>query len=165
MARAATLSRWADAIAERDDDGRLTPLALALDALRDRGCDCGEDEPGTCLACVCEAALRDLWEQRAAGAAMLARQMDLAREAESQRDQFARALQSSHAERSKRADELADTAQALRDVCEKLAGLIHTSLSEVCDDVVEIEVMTQRIIQRLIERLAEMRAPRNEGEP
>ena len=55
---------------ERDAEGNLTPLALALDALSDHGCDCGTDEPGTCLACVCEAALRALWTrwQQARGA-------------------------------------------------------------------------------------------------
>ena len=43
---------------ERDQDGLLTPWALACDALRDAGCDCGEDEEGTCLGCRCEAAMR-----------------------------------------------------------------------------------------------------------
>ncbi len=45
-------------LGERDKDGLLTPWALACDALSDTGCDCGEDEPGTCLACRCEAAMR-----------------------------------------------------------------------------------------------------------
>jgi len=43
---------------ERDAAGNLMPWALACDALSDNGCDCGEDEPGTCLACVCERAMR-----------------------------------------------------------------------------------------------------------
>jgi hypothetical protein len=43
---------------ERDADGNLTPWALACDALHDNGCDCDEDEPGTCLACRCEAAMQ-----------------------------------------------------------------------------------------------------------
>jgi len=43
---------------ERDEDGELTDMALAMDALVDLGCDCGVDEPGTCLACICERALR-----------------------------------------------------------------------------------------------------------
>jgi len=43
---------------ERDKNGQLTPMALALDALRNADCDCGTDEPGTCLVCRCEAALR-----------------------------------------------------------------------------------------------------------
>ena len=43
---------------ERDAAGNLTPWALACDALVDDGCDCGEDEPGTCLGCRCEAAMR-----------------------------------------------------------------------------------------------------------
>lgn len=42
---------------ERDKDGNLTDWALACDALHNNGCDCGEDEPGTCLACLCEAAM------------------------------------------------------------------------------------------------------------
>jgi hypothetical protein len=50
---------------ERDENGLLTPLALALDAIADcdLDCDCGNDEPGTCLVCCCENALRDLWEK------------------------------------------------------------------------------------------------------
>lgn len=54
---------WSDTIHEHDTAGNLTPLAMALNALVDEGCDCGNDEPGTCLECLCEAALRDLWEQ------------------------------------------------------------------------------------------------------
>ena len=41
----------------------LTPFVLALSALLDYGCDCGEGEEGTCLVCLCETALRDLWEE------------------------------------------------------------------------------------------------------
>ena len=48
---------------QRNTAGELTPLALAIGALEDYGCDCGEDEPRTCLACLCEAALKDLWER------------------------------------------------------------------------------------------------------
>ena len=43
---------------ERDADGNLTDTSLALDAIKNEGCDCGEDEPGTCLAHLCEAALK-----------------------------------------------------------------------------------------------------------
>jgi len=43
---------------ERDANGHLTDWALACSALADNGCDCGEDEEGTCLACVCERAMR-----------------------------------------------------------------------------------------------------------
>lgn len=43
---------------ERDESGLLTAWALAHDALEDHGCDCGTDEPGTCLVCHCERALR-----------------------------------------------------------------------------------------------------------
>lgn len=54
---------WLDMEHDRDDNGHLTPLAVALDALSDHGCDCGNDEPGTCLACVCENALRYMYEK------------------------------------------------------------------------------------------------------
>jgi hypothetical protein len=43
---------------ERDEHGYLTDVALAVAALEDAGCDCGTDEQGTCLACLCEAALK-----------------------------------------------------------------------------------------------------------
>jgi len=43
---------------ERDEHGFLTDMALAVESLEDNGCDCGTDEPGTCLACRCEAALK-----------------------------------------------------------------------------------------------------------
>ena len=58
--------KWNDLDDERDASGKLTDLALALDALGNHGCDCGEDEPGTCLACQCEAGLRDLHTRLAA---------------------------------------------------------------------------------------------------
>ena len=54
---------WSQMRLERDDNGLLTPLALTLNAISDYGCDCGTDEPGTCLCCLCENALRDQWEQ------------------------------------------------------------------------------------------------------
>jgi len=57
------MSDWDKMIDEWDTDGNLTPLALALAALQDYGCDCGDNEPGTCLPCLCETALHDLWEQ------------------------------------------------------------------------------------------------------
>lgn len=44
---------------ERDENGELTPWALAFDAIADHGCDCGVDEPGTCVACRCARALRN----------------------------------------------------------------------------------------------------------
>lgn len=52
------------AVDQRDACGQLTLLALALDALEDHGCDCGVDEPGSCLACRCKAGLADLAAQR-----------------------------------------------------------------------------------------------------
>jgi hypothetical protein len=166
-ARAKKLAAWADAIAERDEDGLLTPLALALDAIRDRGCDCGE-EPGTCITHVCEAALRDLWEQRndardevAAGAAMLARQTDLAKEAEAKRDQFARALQSSHAEWSKHAEALDDIAQTLLDVHKIAARIPDRKLSAIIGEVNWIEKATARLADMILA----MRVPHPEDKP
>ena len=50
---------WPEMHLERDGDGLLTPLALAVDAISDHGCNCG-----TCLACVCDGALWSLWDQR-----------------------------------------------------------------------------------------------------
>ena len=41
---------------QRNDKGELTALALAADALADYGCDCGTDEKGSCLSCLCEQA-------------------------------------------------------------------------------------------------------------
>ena len=58
-----SLMSWMAMKNERDENGLLTPLALALDAIEDYGCDCGTDEPGTCMACLCEAALKDQWER------------------------------------------------------------------------------------------------------
>ena len=49
---------WLEMRNERDEQGLLTDLALACDALADNGCDCGEDEKGTCLSCLCESALK-----------------------------------------------------------------------------------------------------------
>ena len=58
--RAVTDAEWSGLVEERDAEGMLTDLALALDALRDAGCDCDgpPDEYGTCVACRCERALR-----------------------------------------------------------------------------------------------------------
>ena len=57
---------WSQRRFERDDNGLLTPLAMALDAIADYGCHCGNDDLPTgkkCLCCLCENALRDQWEQ------------------------------------------------------------------------------------------------------
>ena len=51
---------WVALKGERDEGDSLTPLALAVGAIDGAGCDCGTDEPGTCLACRCEAAIRGL---------------------------------------------------------------------------------------------------------
>ena len=47
-----------DELNERDSNGNLTNWALAADALSDHGCDCENYEDNTCLACLCEQALR-----------------------------------------------------------------------------------------------------------
>lgn len=54
---------WANLRDQRNANGELTDIALAADALVDNGCDCGEDEPGTCLVCLCEKALKELLDQ------------------------------------------------------------------------------------------------------
>lgn len=60
------MASWLEREHERNEDGTYTPLAMALQALSDDGCDCGTDEPGTCLGCLCEAALRSVVEEREA---------------------------------------------------------------------------------------------------
>lgn len=65
--------QWMAMKDQRGPDGFLTPLALALDALEDNGCDCGGGEKGSCLSCLCEAALLDLWERGNGTAEMVAR--------------------------------------------------------------------------------------------
>ena len=59
---------WTDVHCQRDADGNPTLLARAVQVLSDNGFDCEDGEreggePGPCLACRCEAALKDLWEQ------------------------------------------------------------------------------------------------------
>lgn len=54
---------WSDMIEQRDSEGKLTDLALALNALAETGCDCGTDEDVSCVGCLCERALKGLWEQ------------------------------------------------------------------------------------------------------
>ena len=50
---------------ERDADGKLTPLALALRAIIEDGCSCDsvDDEPHTCLAGLCADALKDQFDR------------------------------------------------------------------------------------------------------
>lgn len=63
---------WGTMNRERDENGELTDLALALNAISDNGCDCGTDEPGSCVACLCEAALKSQYERIVALTAKLA---------------------------------------------------------------------------------------------
>lgn len=58
---------------QRGSNGELTPLACALDALANFGCDCGQDEPGTCLSCLCEAALKSVYATGRASVSLLDR--------------------------------------------------------------------------------------------
>lgn len=55
--------KWSDVVDERDDEGNLTSLALALDVIEGNGCDCGTDELGSCISCVCKRALMEQWER------------------------------------------------------------------------------------------------------
>lgn len=73
--------RWSEMKNQRDADGNLTPLAMALDAIERycafyrgtfRGfgnecdfetCGCGEGDGGSCLTCLCESALKAQWHE------------------------------------------------------------------------------------------------------
>jgi hypothetical protein len=48
---------------ERDVDGELTAMALAIQAIIDTGCECEEEERHTCIAGRCERALKKEREQ------------------------------------------------------------------------------------------------------
>lgn len=54
---------WSEMNKERDGNGELTDLALALEGLEGLGCDCGTDESGSCVGCLCEAALKSQWSR------------------------------------------------------------------------------------------------------
>ncbi len=43
---------------EKDEHGEPTAMARAVEALIHHGCDCEDDKPDVCLACLCEKALR-----------------------------------------------------------------------------------------------------------
>lgn len=64
---------WFNAGNETDSAGKLTPLANALRAIEAEGCDCEADEgeSHTCIAGVCEAALKAEWERAEAAETML----------------------------------------------------------------------------------------------
>jgi hypothetical protein len=57
------MTSWMDMNNQKDENGNLTPLAVALRALEDNGCSCEEDGPcnDTCLTSLCEKALKSLW--------------------------------------------------------------------------------------------------------
>jgi hypothetical protein len=63
---------WLDMANDRDASGDLTPLAQALDCIGGTGCDCGVDEPGSCIGCVCESALKWQWQAGKEARAFLA---------------------------------------------------------------------------------------------
>ena len=58
-----TKINWNNAFLQRDSEGNLTKLAQALDCIIGTGCDCGTDEPGSCIGCLCEAALHEQFDQ------------------------------------------------------------------------------------------------------
>jgi hypothetical protein len=55
----------ANTVNQRDDRGLLTPLASALNAIDNAECDCEISGTCECLPCLCRAALRGLWEDKA----------------------------------------------------------------------------------------------------
>jgi hypothetical protein len=59
------MSNWLDMKNERNENGELTDLALALDAIAEdpEGCDCGVDELGSCRLCLFETALKSQWTE------------------------------------------------------------------------------------------------------
>jgi hypothetical protein len=54
---------WNDMLDERDSDGKLTALAMALNSVVANGCDCGEDEPWTCIGCLFEQSLHEQFDE------------------------------------------------------------------------------------------------------
>jgi hypothetical protein len=60
------MTSWWDMNKQTDENGNLTPLALALQAIGDNGCFYEGDEPcdGTCIPCLCEKALEHLWRKQ-----------------------------------------------------------------------------------------------------
>jgi len=59
-------AQWLKLKNQRCPDGRLTPLALALTALEDHGCDCDESAPDICLACLCVSAFKHIYDKLSA---------------------------------------------------------------------------------------------------
>lgn len=56
--------KWSDMKDERDAEGNPTPLAKALVALDQEGCQCWSiNVDSTCHVCLAEAALKHLWHQ------------------------------------------------------------------------------------------------------
>mgnify|MGYP001590780917 CR=1 FL=1 len=54
---------WGAVIYQRAGNGGPTDLALAVEALCDAHTCCGSDATEGCCACLCERALRGLWER------------------------------------------------------------------------------------------------------
>lgn len=56
--------RWSEMKNERDAEGNLTPVAMALESIAEYGCHCGDDcESVPCHTCRCEDALKAQWHQ------------------------------------------------------------------------------------------------------
>jgi len=102
---------------ERDAKGALTDWALACDALADNGCDCGEDEPGTCLGCLCERAMRTERERAFDAEAKL-------HEAEERRDDALR----DYAEANKERHTLRDTVEEVDRLLSRMVGVLRPLL-------------------------------------
>ena len=67
---------------ERDANGELTWLAIAIDAAEEAECDCGGGDP-PCAICACEEALIEVVEEREAARGKLAKvRQELAAEPE-----------------------------------------------------------------------------------
>jgi len=58
-----TKINWNNIFLQRDGEGNLTKLAQAVDSIIGTGCDCGTDEPESCIVCLCEAALHEQFDQ------------------------------------------------------------------------------------------------------
>ncbi len=111
-------SDWLSLAEQRDAAGMLTPLAVALYAIGDEGCDCGTDEPGTCLGCSCEAALKDLATKLEASAAEVAR---LKNETEHMSQLAAHYLGEANALQAE-VERLKVVIRGLMDACDRLMG-------------------------------------------
>jgi len=98
-----------------DQREQLTDWALARSALADNGCDCGcgPDERGTCLACVCERAMRTERKRAFDAEAKL-------HEAEERRDDALR----DYTEANKERHTLRDTVEEVDRLLSRMVGVL-----------------------------------------